>query len=128
MTGVIVAAFFAGIPAYYMYIRGVMLARNKKKWKCHVCGNCCRLREIEVTVEDKKKLDAAGFPDAYIGDKMRRVNGKCVFLKDDKCSIHKESYRPEICGEFPFFCMYGMEYMKVVSFCPATEEFLKDKK
>ena len=51
---------------------------------------------------------------------MKRVNGKCVFLKDDKCSAYE--HRPTVCREFPFFTEYGIGYARNLRFCPALEE------
>ena len=71
-----------GIQVPYM-IRGFRLGRKKGSFNCTSCGNCCRLRIISVTKEDIKRLNESGkkdFTDST-GRMMKRVNGRCVFLK-----------------------------------------------
>ena len=69
----------------------VKLAEYKGKWtiekifSCKNCnGYCCHLPFIEDVVPEE--------------------DGKCIYLKDGKCSIYDK--RPEICRFFPLFWNY----------------------
>ena len=78
---------------------------------------------IPVTEDDVKRLEAAGYKDftEYHGELcMKRVKGRCVFLVDDKCSVHE--HRPQVCRNFPFFKIYGVGYAAKASFCPSMEK------
>jgi len=121
-------AIFFSIGAILMFFYQVKLGFKKNLFACTMCGNCCRLRIIQITEEDIKRMEKEGLKDFHVksGNEywMRRENGRCVYLKDDKCSIHK--IRPQICRNFPFFKRFGLEYCRAVSFCPAVEKLRKN--
>lgn len=93
----------------------------KLKFKCLLCGECCRhisdkrssskglpLFEWEVKALKKIKSNIKIEPlDVFYDSKSKLyfclgyslVGEPCVFLKDNKCSIHKK--RPLICKAFP---------------------------
>ena len=107
-------------------IRGFREGRKKDLFECSLCGNCCRFKFIDATEEDIGRLREAGYED-FVDDSgkfMKRVNGRCVFLEDDKCSVHE--VRPKVCREFPFQKMYGMWFCQKAYFCPGMEEFRED--
>ena len=33
-----------------------------QNWSCHVCGGCCRKHEIEVTPEEKARIESQNWP------------------------------------------------------------------
>jgi Fe-S-cluster containining protein len=110
---------------------------KKIRFKCERCALCCgdtkdRVRrilllEVEAKsisqktrriVEDfAEKLD--GF-EPYIYMMRKAKNGKCVFLKDDLCTIYQ--IRPVICRFYPFelkedeHCKHVFAYTRE---CPA---------
>jgi Fe-S-cluster containining protein len=105
------------------FVKRISLNRRSSQFKCMMCGNCCRFRVVPIDKEDVRRLEEAGYKDFYVkkGElMMKRVNGKCVFLKEDKCTVHK--FRPRVCREFPFFKIYGIGYANKATFCPALEE------
>jgi uncharacterized protein len=121
-TLAIIAAFviLASLPAY---VKSIVLYRHRNRFRCTSCGDCCRFKVIPIEKEDVKKLEAAGYKDFYEkkGElRLKRLNGKCFFLKDDKCSVYE--HRPTVCMEFPFFTEYGIGYARNIRFCPALEE------
>lgn len=81
--------------------------------KCAQCGVCCRLFLINLTEEEYKsrryklQFDEFEFVDDFeeaelIGANIlaQKEDGSCIYLKYNKCSIHKD--RPKSCREF--FC------------------------
>jgi Fe-S-cluster containining protein len=88
-----------------------------KKFECNKCGLCCgdtkqKTRHILLLETEAKKI-AAHFSilildfSTEIKDKhpyvyeMKKTNeGKCVYLKDNQCSIY--TLRPLICRFYPF--------------------------
>ena len=81
--------------------------------KCSSCGLCCRLFYINLTKEEyrsgryKTQFEKFGLIDNFkkaiaCGANIlkQKENGNCIYLKGNKCSIHKS--RPQVCKEF--FC------------------------
>lgn len=80
---------------------------------CSQCGLCCRLFLINLTEEEYKsggyetQLGMFGLVEnfrkaAVCGANIlkQKEDGSCVYLKENKCSIHKT--RPQACRNF--FC------------------------
>jgi len=126
------ATVFAGVLSFIIllpqFILSIRLAGIRDKFKCTGCGNCCRLKVIPLRKDDVKRLEDAGYRDfteVKEGEvTFKRVNGRCLFNKDDKCSVYE--HRARVCREFPFFSSYGIPYCRVMSYCPAQDE-LKEK-
>ena len=120
---VVLLAFYC-LGWVIVFISRVKLGLKEPLFKCQMCGTCCRLRLISITNEDAERIKAAGhsnFTEKVKNENMmKRDKGRCVFLKDDKCSIHE--IRPQICRDFPFFKKFGLTYCRAVSYCPAIEE------
>jgi Fe-S-cluster containining protein len=109
-------------------LRSIRLYSKRGVFRCLMCGNFCRFKSTNLTAADIKRLTGAGYADFYElrGEAyLKRVRGKCVFLKDDKCAVHE--IRPQVCRQFPFFMMYGVGYAQSSSFCPAMDEIKKWK-
>ena len=81
--------------------------------KCSQCGLCCHLFSVNLSKEEyqsgkyKTQLGKFGFIDDFqkaiaCGANIlkQKEDGSCVYLKKNKCSIHK--IRPQACREF--FC------------------------
>jgi len=81
--------------------------------KCSQCGVCCKLFWINLTEEEyrsgkyKTYFEMFGFVDDFEeavrdGANLLAKNddGSCIYLKDNKCSIHKD--KPKACQKF--FC------------------------
>ena len=88
---------------------------NKKdtliKMKCTQCGTCCKLFLINLNKEEyesgnyETELNEKGLEfnkAVQVGANIlkQKKNGECIYLKNNKCSIHKT--RPQVCREF--FC------------------------
>lgn len=101
-----------------MILRGLSLGKRKESLKCTLCGNCCRFRIIALDGRDIKRIEEAGHR-GFVkksGSSMKMDNGKCFFLKDDKCSIY--DIRPQVCRDFPFSKVFGMDFAKAGLYCP----------
>lgn len=96
-----------------------------QNWSCHQCGSCCRHHAIELTEEERKRIEAQHWTEAdgipggqnifapldKPKGKMRyrlghQSDGACVFL-DSKglCKIHAkfgEDAKPLACRIFPY--------------------------
>lgn len=96
-----------------------------QNWSCHNCSGCCRQHDIEITAEEKERIDkqnwtpADGVPAStpivvttrsLFGKKRytlgHQPDGGCVFL-DDKglCRIHAkfgEPAKPLACRVYPY--------------------------
>jgi Fe-S-cluster containining protein len=107
-----------------VFVSRVRLAKKKGRFKCMMCGNCCRLRFIHLTKDDIARIQSKGHSDFHdnVGGEcmLKRIRGRCMFVgKDDSCSIYE--IRPEVCRKFPFFRMFGLNYCRAVSYCPGVE-------
>jgi len=103
-------------------------------FECQRCANCCRdtekrirrilLSEVDVRrIREKTKLQTKNFAYLLKGEtpfklEMKKINGKCIFLKGNKCRIYLA--RPLICRCFPFWIEKTKEsfIFKVSSDCP----------
>lgn len=92
-----------------------------QNWSCHNCGGCCREHLIEITEEEKRRIEKQGWKAAdgismdrpviqKLGKGRYRLahqeDGACVFL-DDKglCRIHAkfgEPAKPLACRVYPY--------------------------
>jgi lysine-N-methylase len=92
-----------------------------QNWSCHNCGGCCREHLIEITDNEKRRLErqqwtaSDGVPDdrpVVVGHTQgswrlnHQQDGACVFL-DDKglCRIHAkfgEDAKPLACRVYPY--------------------------
>ena len=112
------------IMAIPIWARAILLYRRRAEFNCQMSGDCCRFKYLPLRESDVKRLEEAGYKDfvSYKGERsMKRVRGRCVFQKDDKCSVYE--HRPQVCREYPFFKIYGIGYAQRASFCPAMEAF-----
>lgn len=102
----------------------------------HDADRICKATGLKVEdfaefrkVSDEKDLDED--EKYYFADGhalfMKKKNKKCVFLKDYKCSIHKN--RPNLCRIYPFWYEGEGDNIKIVRMnskkcdtCPATKK------
>ncbi|WP_202318863.1 YkgJ family cysteine cluster protein [Archaeoglobus neptunius] len=72
-------------------------------WRCRRCGKCCRDLDIMVTPEEERRLQKYGevFERGKILTYLRKLNGKCIFLRGNTCTIYSE--RPMACVKYPFY-------------------------
>ncbi len=116
-----------------------------QNWSCHQCGSCCRHHAIEITADERKRIEkqrwteADGIPGGQTifvpldkpKGKMRyrlahQNDGSCVFL-DSKglCKIHAkfgEEAKPLACRIFPYaFHPAGKKVVLSLRFsCPSA--------
>ncbi len=125
----LVLAYIVILVSVPIIVRRIILASRKDKFKCIQCGNCCRFAIISLTDEDIDRIGSEGHKDfvekTRLGEKkLKRVNGRCVFSVDDKCSIYE--IRPKVCREFPFQKLVSfIPYIHEWSCCPGIEELKK---
>ncbi|AEH07539.1 YkgJ family cysteine cluster protein [Methanothermococcus okinawensis] len=79
-------------------------------WTCLMCGKCCDSPTVtkkdianisgylKIPFEETVKKYLTYFDGTY--GELKEVKGKCIFLKDNKCSIYK--VRPLICRLRPY--------------------------
>jgi len=116
-----------------------------QNWNCHNCSGCCKQHEIEVTTEEKERIEKqhweqdasipAGQPVfvkiglSPVGNRFRlahQADGSCIFL-DEKglCRIHAkfgEPAKPLACQVYPYaFHPAGSEVAVSLRFsCPSV--------
>lgn len=92
-----------------------------QNWSCHNCGGCCREHLIEITEEEKRRIekqrwseDDAFSPEQPLIQKLGRdsyrlahqSDGACVFLDENGlCRIHAkfgEPAKPLACRVYPY--------------------------
>ena len=92
-----------------------------QNWSCHNCSGCCRQHVIEITDEEKARIESQGWTAAdgienggpvivKLGRKRHRLahqkDGACIFLQDDGlCRIHAkfgEPAKPLACQVYPY--------------------------
>ena len=107
------------------------------RFECQGSGNCCVSRDsygfVYLSPDDLKRfakdfnISIKMFKEKYcqITDgfihliEKNNLNGKCIFLKDNKCSIYKS--RPSQCRTWPFWPenMNSKTWNKeIINFCP----------
>ena len=122
LSSVMLISFLVALVNVPEFIRSSRLYRRRDGFRCTCCGNCCRFKVTPLKRSDVKRLEDAGLRYFYEtrGElRLKRVNGRCIFLKDDRCTVHES--RPQVCRDFPFFVEWGLGYAQRVSFCPAME-------
>jgi Fe-S-cluster containining protein len=99
---------------------------DERPLPCYPCPHASACCSWGTTLSDE---EAAAITVAHGGDKVfwarwgewrTRVKGKrCVFLKDNQCSIHGESYYPAVCRGFPYTdAETGGPYLYDQTICP----------
>lgn len=92
-----------------------------QNWSCHNCGGCCREHLIEISAEEKRRIEQQGWSGSDdvpqdrplivpLGTGRWRLNhqqdGACVFLNEQGlCRIHGrfgESAKPLACRVYPY--------------------------
>lgn len=90
---------------------------NNLKFECNKCGICCgdtkeKVRHILLLDAEMNKISeiTALIPDdfccgiegkePYVFEMKKNSDGKCLFLKDNNCTIY--AHRPLICRFYPF--------------------------
>jgi Fe-S-cluster containining protein len=80
---------------------------------------------MTLTEEDVERISKLGVKDFYMykGGYLQLVNvqGRCIFLKRDKCSIYED--RPAGCRLYPLILDLDNDDIILHDFCPYTEEF-----
>lgn len=97
------------------------------------CGSfCCRKGFIVITPREINKVTKKRTDELLKKEILKKLsNGNyslymgnydtpCPCFIDGKCSIHKSSLRPKVCGEFPLFVQDG--YVRASPRCPAVKE------
>jgi uncharacterized protein len=76
---------------------------------CAGCTACCRGDRISLTVED----DPSQYDTVVDGDRLvlRRVNGNCVYLGAEGCTIHGRA--PALCKAFDCRLYFQMKSRQV---------------
>lgn len=102
----------------------------KNNFKCQEnCARCCKYLTVSLTedniktIEKHTGLDRKAFSTNY--NLMRFPDGKCHFLKDNKCTIYK--VRPNACRRFPFI-RDKIPNLTIFYFCKSLGPFLNDYK
>ena len=100
----------ANRPFKFAYPRNV-------RFRCNLCALCCgdtekRKRKIlmlkteasqisqKTTLKIEEFAEKTEGSEPYIYQMRKTINGKCIFLKDNLCTIY--SHRPLICRFYPF--------------------------
>ncbi|MEQ9406844.1 MAG: YkgJ family cysteine cluster protein [Fuerstiella sp.] len=92
-----------------------------QNWSCHNCGGCCREHLIEITDEEKRRIEKQGWSSdgGNSGDQplilplgrgryrlAHQADGACVFLNEQGlCRIHAkfgEAAKPLACRVYPY--------------------------
>jgi lysine-N-methylase len=101
-----------------------LLLPTLQNWSCHNCGGCCRRHDIEITAEERARIEGQGWTPAdgvpagpliersggwltpAVSRLAHRPDGGCVFLDDrGLCRIHAkfgEAAKPLACRLYPF--------------------------
>jgi hypothetical protein len=91
---------------------------------CYPCphnASCCAYGAT-VTDEEAMAITAAHGPGKVYqtrwGEWRTRVkNKRCVMLRDGACTIHAQSYYPQVCRGFPWVDADGDRYIHDISIC-----------
>ena len=114
-----------------------------QNWDCHVCGTCCKEYQVELTREEKKRIENQGWDrDKDLGGLSpfkrvgrfwsrryhlnHRADGSCVFLSEQgRCRVHERfgyQSKPLPCRMFPFVLVpHGESWGVSVRYaCPSS--------
>ena len=76
-----------------------------RTWTCFACGKCCKKYVVPLSNEEAERLmrKYGKFVVEKIGRRyfIRKVNGRCIFLKNGLCTIQEE--KPRACQLWPFY-------------------------
>lgn len=90
-------------------------------WPCPHSSTCCRFGTSVTPAEHAAMVQAHG-PEvvrAVPGDLRTAVGPRgCVFLGENGCLIHDETYYPATCRAFPWADRDGGPYQGDLSICP----------
>ena len=98
---------------------------------CHPCPHhsvCCS-HGVTVLDDEVSAIRAAHGDDTVVWDeaegehRTRLVNGACVFLRPNGCSIHAEPHYPRVCRAFPWADSDGNPYGYDLTICPELASF-----
>lgn len=78
-----------------------------QQFECVQCGECCRSRNVPVTMEDIKRLSGIKDPREFLvifGERKlildrREWDSGCVFLRDTQCTVQEK--KPLVCLLYP---------------------------
>ncbi len=79
---------------------------------------------MPLTDEDVRRIESLGYRREEFSivvngiRRLRNVNGKCYFLRDNKCTIYE--HRPEGCRLYP--AVFNGKEVVVDKFCPKWRE------
>src|SRR5262249_51246004 len=114
-----------------------------QNWDCHGCADCCHEYSVQVTEEERKRIEDQGWSqlpeyqgiDLFVREGSRRkpnwrlnhrANSACIFLNDDgRCKIHAKfgsAAKPLACRVFPFMLVPTGDHWRVgIRFaCPSV--------
>ncbi len=109
--------FYSSLVNYYLLKKLSFTYPAKLRFNCNRCGLCCGdtkektrhillLEEEAQTIAAKTALSKQDFSleisdkHPYCFEMKKTSEGKCIFLKDNHCTIY--SLRPLICRFYPF--------------------------
>jgi len=101
-----------------------------RKLPCYPCphnSSCCNYGTDLTQSETEQIIEAKGLGAVVAsGDGYRTavVAGQCIFVKDNTCSIHGESYYPVVCRGFPWVNDTGGPYEGDITICPEPKDIL----
>lgn len=123
-----------------------------QNWNCHNCGGCCKQHQIEITLEEKKRIEKQHWDqdDSIPGGKpvivkmglspvsqryrlAHQADGSCIFLDEQGlCRIHAkfgEPAKPLACQVYPYaFHPAGNEVAVSLRFsCPSVVSNLGER-
>lgn len=118
-----------------------LLLPTIQNWNCHNCGGCCRQHVIEITPQEKDRIERQGWDqdpatqdspvilsDGKTHRLAHRPDGACVFLDPNGlCRIHArygEPAKPLACRVYPYaFHPAGEDVAVSLRFsCPSVVE------
>ena len=96
----------------------------KRQLPCYPCPHesaCCNYG-VDLSVKEALAIAAHhSIVTLTVGEqgmRTRVVDGACVFLSGNKCSIHDKPYYPAVCKGFPWTNAEGGPYEGDCSICP----------
>jgi len=102
------------------------VTRQKNPCFDNDCHRCCLNTRMTLTEADVSRLESAGKQDfCFVNDdhdlQLYNVDSHCIFLVDDRCSVHSE--RPEGCRLYPLILDLSVDRIVLDAFCPWAREF-----
>lgn len=110
-----------------MHTDTAMIEKDAGRFKCKLCGSCCKSRDVPLTLDDIFRIsdffnmdpdtffstycvEVAMHKDSMALPFLMRDGDSCCFLDDHICRVH--FVKPSVCEQMPSATFGSLEYLR----------------